>query len=418
MTYEDEASNRGCTEECLAEDGSTGLLGSMVTTAAGTLSRVTGQRVRLSRTEVLREPEGRSCVLRCRVEEGSQEIGESVVVKRALRSKAEETDGRRAAERFDKEVVGLTFLHRLSVSRPPVPKLLATEPQELLIVMEDLGRGTSLADLLTADDPGAATEALLTYAASLGRLHAATAGREAEYVAAGGRVDTRVSEESATAFEELGSLLDELTGSRETAWNREATRVGEALREPGPFLVFNIMDACPDNHLLEGDHVRFFDLEFARFGHALLEGSYLRLPFPTCWCMGRLPDHVQRAAIAVYRRELIQGCPEAANDGAFELGMTIACAFWTCRSVASTLRWALQGDEEWGLVSIRRRAVYRLEALATQSTQSRELQAIGAGSARLASELRRRWQDQDLTMPVYPAFGAGVPIAESRALAP
>jgi hypothetical protein len=36
-----------------------------------------------------------------------------------------------------------------------------------------------------------------------------------------------------------------------------------------------------------------------RFDHALLDAAYGRVPFPTCWCVNRLPDAVARAAPAL-----------------------------------------------------------------------------------------------------------------------
>jgi hypothetical protein len=49
-----------------------------------------------------------------------------------------------------------------------------------LIVLEDLGEGECLADLLQGHDRARLEAGLMTYAASLGELHASTIGREAE----------------------------------------------------------------------------------------------------------------------------------------------------------------------------------------------------------------------------------------------
>ena len=49
------------------------------------------------------------------------------------------------------------------------------------MVLEDLGRSPTLADKLLGDDARAAERALLSWARSLGRLHASTAGREADF---------------------------------------------------------------------------------------------------------------------------------------------------------------------------------------------------------------------------------------------
>ena len=70
------------------------------------------------------------------------------------------------------------------------------------------------------------------------------------------------------------------------------------------------------------------DFEFARVGHALLDGVYGRVPFPTCWCIGQLPEHVTQVMERAYRTELAQGCPAARDDAHYARAVAEACAYW------------------------------------------------------------------------------------------
>src|SRR5262245_38538776 len=79
------------------------------------------------------------------------------------------------------EWAGYAWLGTLPALRGVTPRLLGGDRALGLLVLEDLGPGESLADLLLGSDPVAARAGLQAYAATLGRLHAATAGRFAEY---------------------------------------------------------------------------------------------------------------------------------------------------------------------------------------------------------------------------------------------
>src|SRR5690242_14298611 len=80
--------------------------------------------------------------------------------------------------------------------------------------------------------------------------------------------------------------------------------------------------------MLADDSWRMIDFEGAHYGHVLLEGSYCRMPMPTCWCVYRLPQHIMQRAEATYRVELAKGCQEAMDDELFGQGMAGASIAW------------------------------------------------------------------------------------------
>ena len=180
----------------------------------------------------------------------------------------------------------------------PARGLSAATRDAGLIVLNDLGKdGVSLADQMTAEDRPALVAALQSYAASMGRLHAATVGKEADFRRIrreiGGTEAVKESEGTAWFRENVGPFREACASveqSLPTGFDAEIERVRAAMDEPGPFLAFSPGDTCPDNHrLTETPYVRFFDFEFCGFAHAFLTTAYFYLPFPTCWCVNRLP---------------------------------------------------------------------------------------------------------------------------------
>ncbi len=78
---------------------------------------------------------------------------------------------------------GAEFLSSLEVEPPLAPRFYCGNRALGFIVIEDLGDGESLIDFLQADSAAHAAEALLAQATILGRMHAATAGRFADFAA-------------------------------------------------------------------------------------------------------------------------------------------------------------------------------------------------------------------------------------------
>jgi hypothetical protein len=54
---------------------------------------------------------------------------------------------------------------------------------------------------------------------------------------------------------------------------------------PSPFTVLTHGDICPDNVFdHEGKDLQLIDFEWNFVRNALLDGTYLRMSMPTCWC--------------------------------------------------------------------------------------------------------------------------------------
>jgi hypothetical protein len=235
------------------------------------------------------------------------------------------TDG--PARHFFNEWAGLELLTAaVSGDHPPAARFY--------------GAAAHLHTLLLGDDAVAAQEALIAFAAALGRMHTLTADRFDEYHrmrSALGPFDHRAGffeyDSLAPAFRDIAATL---YTPLHPGTDADLRLLRARLRDPGPFLTLIHADACPDNCLRVGNDMRLFDFEGSTFGHALIDGVYGRMHFPSCWCVSRLPEQLPLRMEAAYRVALVQGCPDGADDARFFAAVVEARAFWLIRTAQWT----------------------------------------------------------------------------------
>src|SRR5919108_299379 len=139
------------------------------------LTRRSGAGVVLADPEDLGGSE-RSVVARARLARNPFSLPRTLVVKHYL---AEPDPDR--PDPFHYEVASCQLFTALPTESRPSPVLIAYDTQTRLLVLEDLGRSSTLADKLFGPDPAAAQRNMLSWARALGRMQAATAGREGDF---------------------------------------------------------------------------------------------------------------------------------------------------------------------------------------------------------------------------------------------
>ncbi|QUH01585.1 phosphotransferase [Saccharopolyspora erythraea] len=284
-----------------------------VATAEAVLSRRTGAAVRLADAEDLGGSD-RSVVMRVRVAESPFELPRTLVVKHYGAC----ADSARS-DPFAHEAASC----QLSTALPPEvrvgPELIAHDVNERLLVLEDLGRGSTLADVLFADDPRAAERALLAWARALGRLHTTMAGSEPDFDALMRRLGTRswtdpVADDILRSLSELPGLLEQTLAVRTPPGIAERLADAAALLGPSRYRSFSPSDICPDNSLVTGTGVRFLDFEWGCVRDVALDAAYLQYPFPSSWCSYALPDNLAESMLSTWRSEIVEVWPELDDD--------------------------------------------------------------------------------------------------------
>ena len=340
----------------------------------------------------------------------------SVVVKRPRQRDGDapyDPDGYdRHTRVFFNEWAALQVLTEVCSDPLPAPRFYGGDRQISVIAMEDFGDGRRLDHALRGGDPRDAERMLCGLFETVGRMHAQTVGKEPRYrdIRAGLGPNTVEGTTHAEPddFDKFRAVLDAIGIEPAEGFFDEFQAIRAWFAEPGSFLALVHGDPCPDNCHLVGETVRLLDFEHGAFRHALKDGVYPRIHFPTCWCVNRLPDDVWQRTEAAYRRELAKGLPDAMDDGIFYGGMVAASADWAWGTFALWFMPLIdEKDWEWGLSTVRQRVLTRFELLDGMIRANDIYPSIAETTRRTILALRERWQDVE-EMPVYPAFRAAI----------
>jgi len=369
---------------------------------------------RAGATVVLADPEDlggseRSVVARARVARNPFSLPRTLVVKHYLG----DPDPSRP-DPFHFEVASCQLFTALPVDSRPSPVLIAHDPQARLLVMEDLGRSSTLADTLFGPDPVAAQRCLLSWARALGRMQAATAGRENDFGALLRRLGEKarrdpVADEARAAFagvpELVAATLGVTVGAAAEAEARETARLLGGTR----FRAFSPSDTCPDNNLVTSRGVKFVDFEWGCFRDVALDAAYFRVPFPACESSFALPDGTADAMLEAWRNEIATVWPDL--DDPVLLGKRLLdaqllwvwlCTWWLLPRIA-------RGETRVGSDPSRSARMSMTLADYWRRLRSDAERGGRAATAELAetvaAALHRRYDaDADPALPVYPAF--------------
>jgi hypothetical protein len=368
-----------------------------------------GATVRLGDGVVI-DSSSRSLVLRCSVEDGPATWPSTLVVKRSLDIGADwdvpDQPGGGPTTRFLNEWASLHYLGDLAQDAPVAPRLVGADRDAGVLVMEDLGPVKTLAAVLNDDDPHAARDALIAYASMAGRMQACSTPQLQAYRqlrSALGPTDPGFG--TGWIMPTVHVTLESLGIAPPAGIDAELAHLEGCLADPGAFSVLIHSDPCPGNWAITRDGGRLLDFEYSRVGHALLDGVYARMPFPTCWNAGRLPDDTIAAMEAAYRSELMVGCEAAADDRQYANATAEACAVW----LVLLLHWhplsaLLEDDREWGTVTGRQRLLARCDVVDQATSSAHHLEELGRVASEMAHILRNRWSGTLEAIPLYPAF--------------
>lgn len=380
----------------------------LVAAAERLLSREFGREVRLGDVARLSEPGRRNMLLRPRDLCGG--LPATFIIKQVVVDTYNPDD---AASwdigRFFSDWVGAQFLSAIGDGLHS-PRFYGGDYSLGFFILEDLGHHHSLVEPLLHEDAASAENALLKHAARLGAVHAATLGKAAQFEGLFKTISPKVWAHAAEdvpdvdeGLKRLHACLDRVGVRANTDETRELVAVADAIDNPEPFLSYIHGDPCPDNVFLVDGELRLIDFEFGRFGHSLMDGTYGRMAFPTCWCANRLPPGLVSRIEAVYRAELVKGCRHAQEDRIFESAVVEACAFWLFSTLSRHLDDALKADHTWGVATMRQRLLARLEAFIGVAEEFNRLPGLRGVADRVLHALGKLWPGTD-PMPLYPAF--------------
>ncbi|RCW43893.1 thiamine kinase-like enzyme [Halopolyspora algeriensis] len=377
-----------------------------VGTAESVLTSRTGAPVRLADPEDLGGSD-RSVVMRVRVAETPFELPRTLVVKHYGAP-----SGTERSDPFAHEAASC----QLATALPPEirvgPELIAQDSDRRLLVLEDLGRGSTLADVLFADDPRAAERALLAWARSLGRLHTTMAGREADFDALMRRLGATswtdpVAEDIRQALTELPEVIEQTLGVAIPQAVTERLDRAAQLLAASKYRSFSPSDICPDNSLVTGNGARFLDFEWACVRDIALDAAYLQFPFPSSWCSYAMPEHLAESMLATWRSEVVEVWPDLDQDEVLRPRLFEAQMLWVWVSTWWFLPRAGQADTPIAahMPSPRRSTALaeRWKRLCTDAETSGNSE-VAEYANRVVDALVERFGSGALELRTYPAF--------------
>lgn len=314
---------------------------------------------------------------------------------------------------FHREVASCQLFTALPAEARPSPMIIAHDVEARLLVLEDLGRSSTLADKLFGPDPAAARTCLLSWARALGRMQAATAGRENDFGALLRRLGEKawrdpVADDARAALAGCAAVLDADLGVTVSAAALQEAHETARLLGGTRYRAFSPSDTCPDNNLVTSRGVRFVDFEGGCFRDVALDAAYFRVPFPGCEASFALPSGMAETMLDAWRIEVAAVWPDL--DEPELLGRRLLDAqllwVWLCT-------W-------WLLPRIRERDgpvgpdATRSPRISTALAHYWSEMAVAAGAAgrhasaelgaAVAAALRARFENAPATLPVYPAF--------------
>jgi aminoglycoside phosphotransferase (APT) family kinase protein len=311
---------------------------------------------------------------------------------------------------FEAELAALEFLSPMEAA--VAPRLLGADASAGILIMEDLGPGSSLADSLLAGDRGRAEADLISYARAIAAMHAWSIGRSREY----GQIRARLA--GSADGEVAPDWMDAITRSKEPflamaaqlglptdGVDREIDSIRTLMAGTG-YVGLVHSDLCPDNtHIVDG-RCRIIDFETSGWGPLALDVAYLLAPFPSCWCFARLPAEAAGPALLAYQDEAANAGLELGPD--WEVALTAALAGWVVARVR--IGRALEEDSNWGTTTMRPRLLTWLHSFIEAASRTGALPRLRALAEAIREQLRLRWPEA--IVPDYPALARpGAPLA-------
>ncbi|MGW1740209.1 phosphotransferase family protein [Nocardia sp. NPDC001965] len=296
----------------------------VVSAAQQLLTKRMGAPVKLSDPTEL-SGSGRTTVLRVRVAENAFSLPRTLIIKQVRGSVSDPknvtvTPGVASVDSaFLREAVSYQFTTALRRGERPGAYLIAHSLPDRLLVLSDLGENTKLTDVLRSGVEPATRNAMMAFAQALGRMHAATVGREPDFVALLRRVDVvhrvdGIAQQAESAVAEMPALLRRELGMEVPDEVSEQVAHGARLFTGGRFRAFSPSDLCPDNVILNEEGARILDYEWGGFRDATLDIAYALVSFPGCLCDIELSRERALQMVEAWRAEVVGVWPALADD--------------------------------------------------------------------------------------------------------
>jgi hypothetical protein len=293
------------------------------------------------------------------------------------------------------EAASLKFLERIGFTAAPA--FVAANTARGFLIMEDLGDGVSLSDLIRTRPLEQSLPHRLQFAKALGRMAASSAGKQGELADADSGFMSRDGFPSAKRLDEVSNALvviSELSGTGLTRFVRDDIRdIFDALIQPGPFAAFTNGDVEANNFFVsERQGSKIIDFEAARYTHALTAATWIHVPGPL-WIS--VLDPSASLIEHAFRMELCAGIPQATCDTLYGNGISAACMAMALDRLERFSRLDRREPRDHSRIQL----IATLAAAGDVALRQRSFNALAEWIERVAHWLRARWPEARDELP-------------------
>lgn len=409
-------------------DDSTAHYREVINHAARLISEHFQKPVHFSKVIQISEPDRRNVILRLQIDNPSSEMPETLILKMNSTEKQIFDRGETETEveqfsRFAHDWAGIEFLTQIGNDHGP--RYYVGSLEHKFIVIEDLGLAhPSLVGPLTrAPSPTniqEAKSALTAYVRRLGKMHADTAGKYDQFTTILKRVYPQALRFNYVPESDNEIILNQFKKLAAIESNELAQDINSVIHFSQTKNEFNVLlhgDICPDNVYYQNNKMYLIDFEFSDYGNALVDGTYLRMHMPSCWCSKAVPPSIVTEMESIYREELCKGIPAAKDDTIYNRQLAYSCAYWLIRTIKQLHDMDLI-DHEWICPSgpvdpdskwepdknaFRPRILSRLGAFISCAKSTGHLPKLREAATGLLTHLRKTWPET-AEIDVFPVF--------------
>ncbi|MBW3625685.1 MAG: hypothetical protein KY468_20010, partial [Armatimonadetes bacterium] len=357
---------------------------SLITSAEALLRRSLDESIRLHDPETVKD--GIRCrVVRCRVRSDRPSL--SSVILKQNRSSPEEG-------RFFTDGASLQLLSSIPEARGIAPAFLAGDAEQGLCCIEDLGGSESLEHVLLHGTREDALGRFRRLAEVTARMHAATRGREEEFLRLRHAlpepecVDRKRDADTWRAnLPKLLAWFEAVGVDLPRGFEAGCESLATTYADPGHFLTFTHGDPAPSNNHVRGDRVRLLDFEYGGYRHALYDLTAWQVLCP-------MPEDFIEGMCEAYRERGTERGTLWEDEEAFRDGWARMCAYralailtWVPPSVLAENRSRVG---EW---TARHAVLSALERMAEAAGGATAFASVTDAADRLERRLRDLWPE-------------------------
>lgn len=367
----------------------------------------------------LSEPDRRNLILRIYISSPSDHIPTSFIIKKTTIEIKGETEQEQMS-RFARDWAGIEFLTKIGSHH--APHFYGGNLEHQFIILEDLGEPHySLVGPLTYEPTSEnihyAMIALETYTRRAGKMHADTFGKTKEFEKILHAIYPKALRLHSLQEKDMTDFLSCIKHHLKIdsiALHQEVEDIHTTISADG-FKVLLHGDICPDNVYFQNAQMQMIDFEYGDIGHALIDGVYLRMSMPSCWCSKSVPENIVAQMESIYHDEL-QKKIESATIENFNKALVYACAFWVIRVINWHVDELMQADKLcpsgpvdkaslWNPEEnvFRPRVLSRLQAFVDLARKHQYLPELSRVASDLINYLKGKWPTSTY-MDYFPVF--------------